>query len=46
MDETFRSYFDSSLLDKSLVVWVADCGKKANSLIISAVLRENGLEMD
>jgi ribosomal protein S18 acetylase RimI-like enzyme len=24
MDETFRNYFDSSLSDKSLVVWVAD----------------------
>ncbi|WP_052414718.1 MULTISPECIES: GNAT family N-acetyltransferase [unclassified Paenibacillus] len=23
MDETFRNYFDSSLSDKSLVVWVA-----------------------
>lgn len=24
MDETFRNYFDASLSDKSLVVWVAD----------------------
>ncbi|QJD86633.1 GNAT family N-acetyltransferase [Cohnella herbarum] len=24
MDETFRNYFDSSLSDKSLLVWVAD----------------------
>ncbi|WP_237179155.1 GNAT family N-acetyltransferase [Paenibacillus sp. MMS18-CY102] len=24
MDETFRSYFESSLLDKSLVVWVTE----------------------
>lgn len=24
MDETFRDYFDSSLADKSLVVWVAE----------------------
>jgi len=24
MDETFKNYFDSSLSDKSLVVWVAD----------------------
>ncbi|MFC3745379.1 GNAT family N-acetyltransferase [Paenibacillus sp. GCM10012306] len=33
MDETFRNYFDSSLSDKSLVVWVADDG----GVVVSAV---------
>ncbi|WP_426448346.1 GNAT family N-acetyltransferase [Paenibacillus sp. S-38] len=33
MDETYRNYFDSSLSDKSLVVWVAD----DNGVVVSTV---------
>ncbi|MFF2484628.1 GNAT family N-acetyltransferase [Paenibacillus sp. NPDC058071] len=39
MDETFTSYFESSLLDKSLVVWVADADGVAVSTVCFCICR-------